>query len=304
MSAEVVFDNGRVYHLGLAPGELASNLVQVGDPQRAYRVAARFDEVRHEIRNREFVTLTGTFGGLPVSVLGTGIGTDNVEIALIEAHALLRLDADQDRSGEPGERVTLIRVGTSGGVQTDVPPGALAISEYALGLDSTGLFYDHRCSDPIVEELELEARRLVDASVSRHARFRGWIRPYAARCSPDVHRALSNRAAAVGAPAVSGITLSTPGFYGPSGRVVEGLSNTLPRLKSVLSALSISGRRIVNVEMESSLMFHLMEALGHRAGTICPIIGSREDQATVVDYAELIDRCIDIALATLQELAT
>ncbi len=127
--SEIISHNGKVYHLGLAPADVAEQIVLVGDPARAHKVAARFDEVTIERVNREYVTLTGRYRGLPVTVVGTGIGTDNVEIALVELHALHAIDLESGTERADAPALTLIRVGTSGGVAPTVAPGTLCIAE-------------------------------------------------------------------------------------------------------------------------------------------------------------------------------
>ncbi len=177
MKSEIIIKEERVYHLGLAKGELASNVFLVGDPARAHRVSKRFDHISYTVTNREYVTITGEFQGMPISVIGTGIGTDNVEIALIEAFAVNEINF-KTRQREPAGLLTLIRIGTSGGVQPDSKPGAMAIAEYALGLDSTGFYYESPAADQIVKEIEKEAQEILDSSISDEFRFKGKIMPY------------------------------------------------------------------------------------------------------------------------------
>ncbi len=299
--SEIVVVGGRLYHLGVRPGQVAPNLLQVGDPARAYRVAARFDSVSHEVREREFVTLTGSRRGVPLTVLGTGIGTDNVEIALVEAYVALAFDLETACRKSAAPAVNLIRIGTSGGIQADLEPGTLAISEYALGLDSTGLYYDQEAADRRARNIEREAGRLLEEAAE--GRFKGRLPVYASRSSAAVHRALVEQAGAAGANFRSGITASTPGFYGPSGRLLEGVRNSVPDLKRVLSRLEVDGRKVINVEMESSLLFHLAAALGCRAGTICPVVSHPESHGSLADYRPQVEQSIDIALAVMERLA-
>ena len=218
--SEIVISNNRVYHLGLAKGELARNVFLVGDPARALRVARRFDRIDCEIRNREYVTITGEYKGLPVSVIGTGIGTDNIEIAIVEAFAVNEINFDTQKR-EDAEPMTFIRIGTSGGVQPDSKPGTLAVAEYALGLDSTGFYYETGPADSITSEIEQDAFSILDSSVSAGSRFKGKIIPYASKASADVVQALTEAAEKKIAHFETGITVSSPGFYGPSSRFVE-----------------------------------------------------------------------------------
>jgi uridine phosphorylase len=306
--SEIVVVGGRVYHLGLLPCELAANLFIVGDPARAYGVAARFDRVDHEVKHREFVTLTGSHRGLPVSVMGTGIGPDNVEIALVEAWALVTLDLAtalrRPESGpEAARRLTVLRVGTSGGTREDVTVGTLVISSYAIGLDSTGLYYEGPPADETVTALERAARSAIEEGVTPGSRFASAFTPYASRATPALVAALEREATAAGARFVTGATVTAPGFFGPSGRYVDGLTNTVSDVKARLGRIEALGVPVFNMEMESSLLFHLAGLLGVRAATICPTISNPSGHAAVADPAPLVAQAIDIALAAMHAVS-
>ncbi len=299
--SELMIHDGVAYHIGARAEDLAPQIVLVGDPARAALVAERFDEVRARSEHREYVTLTGTLDGMPVSVMGTGIGTDNVEIGLLEAWSLLAFDPDSRTRRPPGDapQMTVIRVGTSGGVQADIEPGCAAVATYGLGFDSTGLYYEHTPDDPTVFEVEDRARELVRAATPAGYRFRDALWPYAAPATPVVVDALVAAATRRGVDHVTGITAASPGFYGPSGRYLQGLTNTVPGIKDCLAELDCGGVRVVNMEMESSLIFHLADALGIQAGTLCPVISNPARQAAIVDYAPHVADCIDVALEAM-----
>lgn len=306
--SEIVVVDGRVYHLGLRPDDLAANLIVVGDPARAYSVASRFDRVEHEVKHREFVTLTGTHRGLPLSAIGTGIGPDNAEIALVEAWALLTLDLAtrlrRPASGPGAARpLTVIRVGTSGGTREDVPVGTLVISSHAIGLDSTGLYYDGPPADETVTALEHATRRAIEDGVRPGSRFASAFFPYASRAAPALVAALERHAAAAGARFATGATVTSPGFFGPSGRYVDGLTNTVRDVKARLGRIEARGVRVLNMEMESSLLFHLAALLGARAGTICPTISNPAGHGAVLDPSPFVAQAIEIALAAMHEVA-
>ncbi len=306
--SEIVVVDGRVYHLGLLPSELAGNLFIVGDPARAHSVASRFDRVDHELKHREFVTLTGSLRGLPVSVMGTGIGPDNVEIALVEAWALLTLDLAtglrRPASGPEAARpLTVLRIGTSGGTREDLAVGTLVISSYAIGLDSTGLYYDGPAADETVTALERAARRAIENGVRPGSRFASAFAPYASRATPALVAALERQAAASGARFVTGATVTAPGFFGPSGRYLDGVTNTVHDVKARLGRIEAGGVQIFNMEMESSLLFHLGALLGIRTGTICPTISNPAGHGAVRDPAPLVAQAIDIALAAMHDVS-
>lgn len=300
--SEVITHDGRLYHLGIAPNDVAAAVFLVGDPARAYRVAERFESIECEVTNREYVTLTGIHQGVPMTVVGTGIGTDNVEIALIELDAALGIDLETGRRIPHGPMLDIIRIGTSGGVHPDVPAGTLCVAEYALGLDSTGPYYESPAADDVVQQIETEARRLLDEASGAAARFGGRLPVYASKADPLVTALLTRHAVASGMRSATGIAVSAPGFFGPSSRYVEGLVNTVPDIKGTLAHLSVDDRKVLNMEMESSLLFHLAGALGHRAGTICPAISESSSAAAPIDYDACVEAAIDIALAAMVDL--
>jgi uridine phosphorylase len=300
--SEIVIVDEKLYHLGIKKSDLAENIFIVGDPARAIRVSQEFDQIDCEISNREYLTFTGSYRGIPISVIGTGIGTDNVEIALVEAYIAHEFDLKSAEKLQNCSPLTIIRLGTSGGVQPDVTPGSLAISSYALGLDSTGIYYEQPAEDLIVERIETEASKILNSAISKKSRFKGKITPYASKASSEVTMALINQAEAYGVEFETGITVSSPGFYGPSSRYIEGLNNTLSDIKGSLSSLNIDGLKVHNMEMESSLFFHLCSQLGYRAGTICTVISGPNDSDSIIDYEAAIGNTIRIGLNALVEL--
>ena len=300
--SEIVIVDEKLYHLGIKKSDLAENIFIVGDPARAIRVSQEFDQIDCEISNREYLTFTGSYRGIPVSVIGTGIGTDNVEIALVEAYIAHEFDLKSAEKLQNCSPLTIIRLGTSGGVQPDVTPGSLAISSYALGLDSTGIYYEQSAEDKIVKKIETEASKILNSAIDKKSRFKGKITPYASKASSEVTMALMNQAEAYGVEFETGITVSSPGFYGPSSRYIEGLNNTLSDIKGSLSSLNIDGLKVHNMEMESSLFFHLCSQLGYRAGTICTVISGPNDSDSIIDYEAAIGNTIRIGLNALVEL--
>ena len=302
--SEIVIVNERLYHLGIKKGDLADNVFIVGDPARAVRVSQKFDTIDREISNREYLTFTGTYKGIDVSVIGTGIGTDNVEIALVEAYIAHEFDLKSSTRNSGCTPMTFIRLGTSGGVQPDIKPGTLAIASYALGLDSTGVYYEQAPEDEIIEKIESSAEKILTGAAANTSRFKGKIIPYASKASPEVTKALANQAKKAGSSFGVGITVSSPGFYGPSSRYIDGLKNTVPDIKGSLSKLNIDGLKVLNMEMESSLLFHLCSQMGYHAGTICTVISTSKDSDAVVNYDQAIASTIEIGLKALVELKT
>ena len=300
--SEIVIVNERLYHLGIKKTDLAENIFIVGDPARATRVSEEFDRIDSEISNREYLTYTGIYRNIPVSVIGTGIGTDNVEIALVEAFIAHEFDLKTGERFQNSSPLTVIRLGTSGGIQPDVTPGSLAISSYALGLDSTGIYYDYPIDDEILNRIENQSSEILNSAISDNSRFKGKIIPYASKASIEVTDALINQAQELNVEFATGITVSSPGFYGPSSRFIEGINNTLPDIKGSLSNLNIDGLKAHNMEMESSLLFHLSSQLGYRAGTICTVISGPNESDSIINYEEAIGNTIKIGLNALLEL--
>ena len=300
--SEIVIVNERLYHLGIKKTDLAENIFIVGDPARATRVSEEFDRIDSEISNREYLTYTGIYQNIPVSVIGTGIGTDNVEIALVEAYIAHEFDLKTGERFQNSSPLTIIRLGTSGGVQPDVTPGSLAISSYALGLDSTGIYYDYPIDDEMLNRIETESSEILNSAISDNSRFKGKVIPYASKASTEVTDALINQAQELNVEFATGITVSSPGFYGPSSRHIEGLNNTLPDIKGSLSKLNLDGLKVHNMEMESSLLFHLCSQLGYRAGTICTVISGPNDSDSIIDYERAIGKTIKVGLNALLEL--
>ena len=300
--SEIVIINDRLYHLGVKKGDLAENVFIVGDPARAKRVSEYFDTIEKEISNREYLTFTGNYKGLRVSVIGTGIGTDNVEIALVEAYIAHEFNFKTKTRNSGCSPMTFIRLGTSGGVHQDVMPGSQAISSYALGLDNTGIYYDQGPEDSVINKIEVAAEILLTNNALKDSRFKGKLIPYASKASPEVTRALKNQATIYDVDFDVGITASSPGFYGPSSRYIDGLKNTFPDIKGSLSKLNINGLKVLNMEMESSLFFHLCSQMKYRAGTICTVISASKESAAVVDYEKSVGDTILIGLNALIEL--
>ena len=295
----IVVEGGRIYHLGLTPDQIAKQVLVVGDPARADLVAGHFDSVKHEVGNREYVTRTGTYNGMPVTVIATGIGTDNNEITLVEAFGLNEFDLEQKTRNEGAEPLTVIRIGTSGGPQEDVELGTLAIAKYGLGLDNTGMFYEFAAPDGTVTRIEDEAYRILTEATPDDRRFKGKLHPYASKLSPEVVEALAKHA--VG-DSVVGITASSSGFYGCQGREIPGLPITVPGLQEHLAELDVDGNRVVNFEMETSLLGHLTGLMGYRGGTICAVIANRPRGTFMEDYSPAIHRAIETALDAMFEL--
>lgn len=287
-SSELIINtDGSVFHLHLKPEQLADRIILVGDPGRVETVARHFDSCECEVASREFRTVTGYYHGCRMTVLSTGIGTDNIDIVLTELDALANIDF-ATRTVKPHHRqLTLLRLGTSGALQPDIPLGTLVFSRISGGLDGMLNFYRERDSvcDTALEEAFTQATRW-------DSRFAA---PYFVEADATLYNAFRDCT-------VAGITLSAGGFYAPQGRHVR-LEPAHPDMLESFERFEWHGLRITNMEMESSAVAGLGSLLGHRAATVCTIIAQRRQQESNPDYSAYIEHMITTALDRLSTLA-
>lgn len=276
--------DGSIYHLHLLPGDLADQVILVGDPGRVKQVSAHFEHIELEKSNREFVTHTGTYRGRRMSVISTGIGTDNIDIVLNELDALVNVDLKK-RTVKPGHRcLNLVRIGTSGALHADITPGQSILTRIAGGFD--GLFHFYK--DPG----NLNMKKLVHLFMKHTDWKNSPAEPYFIKGSEKLFAQLSEAGIA------SGITLSTPGFYAPQLRSIR-LSPANPELLSKMETFSYEGMRINNFEMESSALYGLSSLLGHEAITICVAIANRISLEFLENYHDTVDGVIAMVLDKL-----
>ncbi len=305
--ADLPIVKGRVYHLDLAPSELADKIILVGDPERVPFIADEFlvgTEVDRS--HRGFRTITGydRKSGQRVSVVSSGIGTPSLEIVLNEIVALNEIDFRTRRRKKKFKPLTVVRIGTSGGMQPDTEMGTLVVTDYAVGLDNTGLFYDASCNDPCCHLLEVRVREVLAAAIDDGARFKARISPYAARANPEVRVALEKEALHFGVRCKRGITVTSSGFFANEGRLVSRIAPTAPDLCAQLTAMDtgIPGLKIENMEMEASFLLHFMGAVGYRAAVICVIIDKRCEGTFIADYKDHIRGATEVTLQVFRSL--
>jgi len=269
--------DGSIYHLHLLPQDIADHVILVGDPGRVTQVSSHFDRVELMKSNREFVTHTGTYKGKRITVLSTGIGTDNIDIVLNELDALVNVDLEKRQIKSKHRSLNLIRLGTSGALHADIPPGGQIMTRIACGFDGLYHFYE----DPGKYNQESMARLFMEHT--------GWKRslaePYFINGSDKLFDLLSSPGM------VSGITISTPGFYAPQVRSIR-LSPFDKELVSKIASFSFDGLRINNFEMESSALYALSALLNHQAITICVAIANRISLEFLEEYHEAVDGLI------------
>lgn len=276
----VLAPDGSLYHLRLTGDTLADNVILVGDPQRVNLFRPHFDRVDHEVQNRELHSLTGSYKGRRFTVLSTGMGTDNIDIVMTELDACANMDLSSRTPRTTHRSLNIVRLGTSGSLQGDVPCGSLVASEYAIGLDGLLNYYQHDDSTL--------ATGLRQAFVAHAQLPTTMAQPYAVACD----RALLHH---VGQGMHHGITVTAPGFYAPQGRQVR-LVPTVSDLTQRLSTFNYEGHRVVNLEMECSAIFGLAQLMGHRALTVCLIIANRVDGSFLNDYHEPMQQAITLVM--------
>ncbi|MDA8214211.1 MAG: nucleoside phosphorylase [Nitrospiraceae bacterium] len=299
--------NDKVYHLDLRPEELARDIIIVGDPERVPFIADEFFDTKEVDRShRGLRTITGRVKetGQRVSIITSGMGTPSLEIVLNEIVALNEIDFHAMKRKSEYDMITIIRVGTSGGIQQDTELGTLVITDYAVGLDNTGLFYDAPFYDEGCKTLEDRIRRTIDEVIPNNSRFKGKIFPYASRAHKDVIEALNREAQRLDIKHKRGITISNSGFFANQGRTISRVPLTVPEIDGVIASIDtgIEGLRIENMEMEASFLLHFMGALEYRAGVICPVIDNRREDKFASQYTQYVRDAAEIALRTLYAL--
>jgi uridine phosphorylase len=278
--------DGSIYHLHLLPGDIADQIILVGDPGRVKQVSSHFDHIELIKSNREFVTHTGSFKGLRITVLSTGIGTDNIDIVLNELDALVNVNLEK-RTIKPEHRsLNLIRIGTCGALHANIAPGGQIIARVAGGFD--GLYHFYKDPEGINQE------GLARAFMVHTKWKKSLAEPYFTKGSEHLLQLLS------GPGMVSGITLSTPGFYAPQQRSIR-LSPSDQELVSKIGSFRFEGMRINNFEMESSALYALSALLNHQAITICVAIANRISLEFLEDYHGAVDGLITLVLDKLTQ---
>ena len=277
----IINKDGSAFHLHLRPEQLADRLILVGDPARVSAVASCFEEKECEVSNREFHTITGRYKGKRITVVSHGIGTDNIDIVLNELDALANIDFTTREIKPDFRQLTMVRIGTSGGLQPYAPIGTYVAAEHSIGFDGVLYFYANTES---VRDLQMEKEllRQLDWKVEG-------LRPYVVKADPSLIEQITQ------GDMVRGMTIAANGFYGPQGRLLR-LPLADPQLNPKIQAFNFEGHQITNYEMESSALAGLAALMGHRAMTVCCIIAGRVDNNMNTDYASALDNLIGTVL--------
>ena len=279
----IINDDGSIFHLHLKPEQLADIVLLVGDPARVEMVASYFDNQECRVANREFVTITGTYKGKRMSVISTGIGTDNIDIVVTELDALANIDFATRQVKPELRQLTLVRLGTSGAIQPDIKVGTAVFSRSSVGFDGLLNYYKGRndVCDLAIEKAFIE--------------HTGWGELLPKPYFIDADKSLFELFRDV---TLEGITISAPGFYAPQGRWVR-LEPADKDLNTKIESFRFGERRITNFEMEGSALAGLAALMGHRAATICTIIAQRIALDVETDYKLFVRQMIEMALDRL-----
>lgn len=283
-ASELIINNdGSVFHLHLRPEELADTVILVGDPGRVEMVSSFFDSVELRRASREFVSATGTYKGCRMTVLSTGIGCDNLDIVMTELDALANIDFSSRQVKEHLRSLRILRIGTSGAIQPDIPVGSYVFSHISVGADGLLNWYAGRDE---VSYLQMEKAFVEHTEWDSHLPA-----PYFAKASQELVDLFADCT-------VKGVTISASGFYGPQGRVLR-LPLAMPDMMEKFETFRFGDYKITNFEMEGSALAGLAAKLGHRAGTVCCIIANRYHKGAEPDYKKLVERLVVLALDKL-----
>jgi len=279
----VINEDGSIFHLHILPHQLADTVLLVGDQGRVEQISKYFDSIEHQTANREFVAHTGYYKGKRLTALSTGIGADNIDIVLNELDALVNIDLETRCIKKELTALNLIRIGTCGALQPDIPVDSYLVSEFGLGFDGIAGFYSHLSTE---EELDFEKAFFsqVNWSVST-------VKPYISRGNKELINLLKPEAN-------TGITVTGNGFYGPQGRVLR-VKTQQENLNDQLAQFEFNGIKLMNFEMETSALYALGGMMGHKTATICAVIANRHLKQYSKDYKKTVDKMILYVLERL-----
>jgi len=277
--------DGSIYHLNLRPEHIASTIITVGDPDRVADITQHFDTVECKIQKREFHTQTGTYKGKRLTVISTGIGTDNIDIVFNELDALANIDFDTRTIKEHLTQLEFVRIGTSGAIQEDIPIDSFLVSEYAVGFDSLLHFYENEF---------IQHKAVSDALVNHTNWFVDKSKPYVVSCHEELLIKMSSD------KTIKGFTATNVGFYGPQGRELR-LKTQDTSLNEKLSSFRHNNLKLTNLEMETSGIYAMAKLLGHKAISLNAILANRATGAFSQNPKQTVDELITYTLNKLVE---
>jgi len=277
--------DGSIYHLNLKPENIAHNIIFVGDQNRVSKITQHFDSIEFETQKREFKTITGIYKGTRMSVISTGIGPDNIDIVMNELDALVNIDLVNRTVKKEHVQLNIVRIGTSGSLQKDIPVDSFVLAKYGLGFD--GMLHSYDCEHILETDFE-------DAFIKHTYWSLRKARPYIVKNSKTLEKKLASDKVFIG------VTATAVGFYGPQGRVLR-LPIHDPELNSKIDNFEYNGVRITNLEMETSAIYGLSKLLGHNACSMNAIIANRANGTFSEDPYKPVDELI---LYTLNKLCS
>lgn len=279
----IINDDGSVFHIHMKPEELADIVVLVGDPGRVAMVGEYLTDKEFEHQSREFVSITGKYNGKRLTALSTGIGTDNIDIVMTELDALANVDFATREPKKEHRSLSILRIGTTGAIQADIPLGSPIFSHYSVGCDGLLNWYADRDR---ITDIEMEKAFMKHTHWEQHLPA-----PYFVKASEALIRKFEDCT-------VKGVTISAPGFYGPQGRVVRvGLA--MPDMLETFESFRYGDYRITNFEMEGSAVAGMARHLGHEAGTVCCAIANRYLKSSNPDYKSQVRALVELSLDRL-----
>lgn len=286
-ASELVLNaDGSVYHLHLINEHVADTVIIVGDQGRVEQISKHFDNIEYKLQNREFVTHTGIYRGTRITVISTGIGPDNIDIAINEIDAAVNIDLDTRTLKEEKRQLNIIRIGTSGALQEDVPVDSFVVSEFGLGLEGLIYYYDYKFDS---EEVELNDK------INEHLNWNPNLsKPYFVKGSFSL-------IGKIGHDMIKGVTATASGFYGPQGRKLRLKLDNIT-INELLTSFKFKDHRITNFEMETSALYGLGSLLGHNCCTVCAIIANRITNNYSENHIKVVDDLIITVLDRITKL--
>ncbi|OIQ23807.1 nucleoside phosphorylase [Lacinutrix sp. MedPE-SW] len=275
--------DGSVYHLNLKPEHISNTIITVGDPDRVSSVTKHFDTIEFKTHKREFHTQTGTYKGKRITVISTGIGTDNIDIVFNELDALVNINLETREVKQELTALNIIRIGTSGSIKEDIPVDAFLISELAAGFDSLLHFYDSE---------SFQHKDISQALIEQTNWFKAKSDPYVVSCDDSLLNKLSSD------KTVTGFTATNVGFYGPQGRILR-LALQDNQLNNKLASFNFKGKSITNLEMETAGIYGISKLLGHKALSMNAIIANRATGEFSENPTATVDNLITYTLNKL-----
>ena len=277
----IITNSGRIYHLNLKKEEIADDIILVGDPNRVEQISNKFEKIDFKITHREFITHTGYYNNKKISVISSGIGTDNIDIVINELDALANINFETRQINKIKKSLNIIRLGTSGGLNKKIDVDSFLVSEYAIGLDGLAHFYKN--NDVLDQKLSKMFFNKTNWS-KNHAS------PYSVKASEKLLNKFNNFS--------KGITLTATGFYGPQCRNMR-LKSSISDLENLIESIEYQGLYITNFEMETSALYFLGRSLGHNTLTICAILANRISKKYSTNPIDTIDELINEVLKNL-----